>query len=159
MESFADYKPIFDINMNDVIKVIMSYDEVKKSIIDYNQSQLQAGIDSQGKRIITTSAKDQRLGNVYSTYTIRIKAQKGQDTENVTLEDTGDFYNSMLVKISDDHVEVIADFDKPDGNIYDNFDIGKFDFLGLTNENLEGFATWVIQDYLELELRKRLHFS
>jgi hypothetical protein len=159
MDKFADYKPIFDINMNDVIKVIMSYEEVKKSIIEYNQSQLQEGLDSHDKRIVTTSAKNQGMGEVYSSYTIKIKSRRGQDTENVTLEDSGDFYNSMLVKISDDNVEVIADFNKPDGNINDNFNAGEFDFLGLTDDNLEGFATWVLQDYLELELRKRLHLS
>lgn len=152
---FSDYKPVFNVEMNDIINLIMKNEEVQKSIIEYNQQQLQEGIDSQGQRIRTIAAEEQGNGQVYSLYTINMKAEKGQDYGNVTLKDTGEFYRSMHVKVNRTDNEVLADFDKPDGNIMDNFNSGMYDFLGLTDENLKGFATWIISDYLGLELRKQ----
>jgi len=158
MKSFSEYIPIFQINMNDVISTIMNNDEVKQSIIDYNQEQLQSGIDSLGQRIQTIAASEQDTNQVYSLYTIQMRASKGLQTGNVDLKDTGEFYNSMNVKVNENNVEVLADFDKPDGNIMDNFD-NKYDFLGLTKENLKGFGIWVVSDFLGLELKKRLKIS
>lgn len=159
IRSFADYKPVFDVKINDIINTIMKYEEVQKTIIDYNQEQLQKGIDSKGQRIRTIAAEEQGNGQVYSLYTINMKAEKGQDYGNVTLYDTGEFYRSMHVKVNKTNNEVLADFDKPDGNIMDNFNTGMYDFLGLTDENLQGFATWIISDYLGLELKKQFGLS
>jgi hypothetical protein len=125
----------------------MEIPDVQKELIEYNQSQLQDGIDSQGKRIRTISASEQGNGQVYSLFTIAEKAKKGQDFSNVTLYDTGEFYNSMKIENTGNETKFLADFDKPDGNIYDNFEIGKYDFLGLTNENLDSFLWFVFVDY------------
>lgn len=156
MASFKDWKPVFQINMYDIIKLIMQNKEVQQTIIEYNQEQLQKGIDNEGKKIRTIAAEEQDRGKVYSLYTIKMKAEKGQDFGNVTLYDTGEFYKTFNIKVNDSSVEVLADFNSPGENILDNFD-EKYHFLGLTNENKKGFATWILQDYLELELKK--HFS
>lgn len=155
MEKFSDFSKILSVDIYQLISRLMSIDEVQKALIRYNQEQLQQGIDAKEQRIITISAEEQNENLVYSLFTYGQKVKKGQDAQHVTLEDTGAFYDSMSVKASENETEITANFEKPDGNILDNFD-KKFDFLGLTNESLESFATWVLQDYLEQELRKEL---
>jgi hypothetical protein len=147
MEWFTPFKTSNDVDLDRLIQKTMEIPDVQKELIEYNQSQLQEGIDSQGKRIRTISAEEQGNGQVYSLFTIAEKAKKGQDFGNVTLYDTGEFYNSMQIKAESNETKFLADFDKPDGNIYDNFEISKYDFLGLTNENLDSFLWFVFIDY------------
>ena len=147
-ESFADYKRVFDIDVNLQIYAILLRPEIQQEIIEYNQSQLKEGIDSNEEKIVTISAEEQRLGNVYSLYTIASRNEKGLQTKVVDLKDTGSFYKSFYVKISQNSFEIIANFDKPDGNIMDNFD-NSYEFLGLTDNNLESFV-WLVL-YRELE--------
>jgi len=52
-------------------------------------------------------------------------------------------YDSMKVKTSLKETTIIADFDKPDGDINNNFEIGKYDFLGVTDDNLDSFLWYV----------------
>lgn len=157
MSSFLDYIPLFQLDMNDIVRKIMQIEEVQKAIIEYNQSQLQQGIDSEGKRIRTIAAEEQGGSQVYSLYTIREKAEKGQDFGNVTLEDTGATYKSMRVKVNDSNVEVLANMNIHGESILDNFEIGKYEFFGLTDENKKGFAIWIFSEHLERELK--LHFK
>jgi hypothetical protein len=146
MEWFVPFKTSTDVDLNSLIKKTMEIPAVQKELIEYNQSQLKDGIDSQGKKIRTIAAAEQGNGQVYSLFTIAEKAKKGQDFSNVTLYDTGEFYNSMKIDVGNDETKFLADFDKPDGNIHDNFD-SQYDFLGLTNENLDSFLWFVFVDY------------
>jgi hypothetical protein len=146
MQWFEPFKTSNDVDMMLLIQKTMEIPEVQKELIVYNQSQLQEGIDSQGKTIRTIAAEEQGNGQVYSQFTISQKAEKGQDFSNVTLQDTGEFYDSMKIEALESETRFLADFDKPDGNIYDNFNIGEFDFLGLTNDNLDAFI-WL--DFLK----------
>lgn len=159
MEKFTDYSKLIKVDMNGIVNKIMSIPEVKAELIRYNQLQLEQGIDSQDKRIQTLLAKEQGENLVYSLFTYGQKVQKGQDAQHVTLKDTGEFWQSMNVKVNENDVEILADFDKPDGNIMENFEAGMYDFLGLTPENLESFAIWVFQEYLEKELKSQLGLS
>jgi hypothetical protein len=62
--------------------------ETAPDYVEFQRSQLFAGIQSDGKDI-------QRIGAKYKGYapaTIKIKEKKGQPTDRVTLKDTGDFY-------------------------------------------------------------------
>jgi len=87
MEWFTEFKTLNSIDLDGLIEKTMSIPEVQKELIEYNQSQLQDGIDSQGKRIRTIAAEEQGNGQVYSLFTIAQKAEKGQDFSNVTLFD------------------------------------------------------------------------
>lgn len=62
--------------------------ETASEYVNLQRQQQFSGILSDGKEI-------QRLGAKYKGYapaTIRIKEQKGQPTDRITLKDTGDFY-------------------------------------------------------------------
>ena len=146
MEWFEPFKTSNDVDLNKLIQKTMEIPDVQKELIEYNQSQLQDGIDSQGKRIRTISAEEQGNGQVYSLFTISEKAKKGQPFDKVTLYDTGETYDTMLVDVSEIKTTIVIDYDKPDGNILDNFD-SSYDFAGLTNENLDSFLWFVFVDY------------
>lgn len=77
-----------------------------------------SGKDSDGKQLIT----DRAYGAFdYSEYTVKEKRKKGQKTENVTLRDTGRFYDSYKVQIHDFIFEISASFKTDSGLISDNF--------------------------------------
>ena len=147
MEWFVPFKTSNDVDLLSLVKKTMEIPAVQKELIEYNQDQLQAGIDSKGERIRTIAAEEQGNGQVYSLYTIAKKSEKGHDFHHVTLEETGEFYRSMSIEATESETKFLADFDKPDGNILDNFDIGRYEFLGVTNENLESFIWFVFVDY------------
>lgn len=156
VNKFSDYSRVFDVKMNDLINTVMKIKDVQDSLIEINQNeQLQKGIDSKGQRIETLIATKQNNGTPYARYTVKKRTEKGLQVKNVDLKDTGDTYESFDVKVNNDSSEIIANFEKLDGNIMENFDT-KYEFLGLTKQNLEGFTTWVFLDYLNLELRKQL---
>lgn len=143
MEWFVEFKTLKSIDLDSLIEKTMSITEVQKELIEYNQSQLQEGIDSEGKRIRTIAAEEQGNGQVYSLYTIAQKAEKGQDFSNVTLFDTGEFYDSMQIKPGTKETKFLADFK----DIMDNFNAGEFEFIGLTKDNLDSFIWFVFLDY------------
>ena len=53
-----------------------------------SRSQLFDGLDKEGKEIVNEQ------GGKYSPTTVRIKQEKGQPTDRVTLRDTGDWQNA-----------------------------------------------------------------
>ena len=74
------------------------------------------GQDAQGWKLATN------LGSpYYSKNTTRIKKNKNQPTDRVTLRDTGKFYKSFRVDFIVNGFEITANFQKKDGNIYRNF--------------------------------------
>jgi hypothetical protein len=146
MEWFVPFKTSQDVDLDRLIQKTMGIPAVQKELIEYNQDQLQSGIDAKGERIRTIAAEEQGNGQVYSLYTIAKKSENGHDFHHVTLEETGEFYGSMSIETTSNETKFIADFNKPDGNIHDNFD-SIYDFLGLTNENLESFIWFVFVDY------------
>ena len=101
-------------------------------VIELNQAQLQDGIDSTDTRLWD-------IGGGYAPFTIEIKQQKGQRTDEVTLRDTGDFYDSMTVYVDRNGEFVIdADFIKDGTDL--RSDWGN-NILGLNDENLNKFVT------------------
>jgi hypothetical protein len=152
---FSDFKPVFDINIHDVLQTIFEKQEVQDAIISYNQEQLSQGLDAKGQRIETIASQEQNSGYPYSRYTVKIRGSEGLQVNNVDLKVTGELWASMEVKVNNTNAEVLADMNKPDGNVMDNFE-SKYDFWGLIKNNLNGLAVWVLQDYLGIELKKRL---
>jgi hypothetical protein len=134
---FADFK----IKANIPKMIAVSIEATKGEIIKYNQDdQLQSGIDSRGEKIETLRSKEQNSGLPYALFTVQQRAKRGLQVDKVDLKFNGDFYKTFKVKVTDKQTEVMADFNKEDGDIRDNFD-SSFDFLGLTDDNLEGY-TW-----------------
>lgn len=155
IKHFADYKKVFDIDINSLIYNILLDPKIQQEIIEYNQSQLKDGKDSNDQKIITIAADEQGLGNVYSLFTISARSASGLQTRYVDLNDTGAFYNSFFIKVTKNNFEILADFNKSDGNIMDNFN-SDYDFLGLTEDNLSNFIWDVLYSELSKDLKRQL---
>ena len=50
------------------------------------------------------NAFDWKIGPPYAPFTVRLKKQKGQPSDRVTLKDTGDFYEGFIVERKGDSV-------------------------------------------------------
>ena len=156
MKDFAEFRKLINsINISDLITECLETKEAKEAIIKYNQEQLQNGIDAKGQVIETIASQEQNSGYPYAMYTVKERGEQGLQVQNVDLKVEGIFWNSMEVKVSDNKTEVIADFNKGANDIRDNFE-KRFDFLGLTDENLKGFGQWVLSDLLREKLRAKL---
>jgi hypothetical protein len=151
VEKFSDYKKVFDVDISQLIYQILLMPDVQQDIIEFNQSQLTDGVDSNEERIITISAEEQNQGEVYSIFTIAERKANNKQTDNVDLNFTGQFWSTFTVKVTKTTFEVIANFNSPGEDIRDNFD-DKFDFLGLTNDSLENFTWLVIYEKLKILL-------
>jgi hypothetical protein len=149
INSWLDYKKIFDIDLFELLDEVFKINSVQQEVIRLNQEQLYSGIDSQDKLIHTIS------GHPYALKTIWIKRKKGQKTDVVTLKDTGEFYESFRVRITENGYEILADFEKADENILDNF-TNEFDFLGLINESLQELVDNQVMYQLTKLLRNKL---
>ena len=151
MESFLGYIDLIkSVNVYDMLDEIFTNNRVQEEMIRLNQEQLQGGIDSQDEAIHTIG------GHPYRPYTIAVKELKGQPTDRVTLYDTGEFYKSFRVKITQNGYEIIADFNKPDGDIRDNLP-GEFDVLGLTVESIAELVWETIYPRLERIIKEKLN--
>ena len=155
VESFSDYKKVFDVDISELIYQILLMPDVQKDIIEFNQSQLTDGVDSNEEKIITISAEEQGLGNVYSVFTIAERKAEGLQTNNVDLNFTGEFWSTFTVKVTKTTFEVIANFSSPGEDIRDNFD-DNFDFLGLTDNSLESFTWLTVFEKLKILLPLKL---
>lgn len=155
MDKFTDYKKYFELDIQSMITDILNTNESKRMLINYNQeSQLSKGIDAKGQRIETIASQEQNSGFPYSRYTVKLRGESGLQVQNVDLKDSGEFWKSFDVKVTNENTEIIADLNKPDGNIMDNFE-SRFDFLGLTDENLEGFTWHYLFDILAEKLESQ----
>lgn len=139
IKKFSDYKKYFQIDFNQAINDCMKINEVQKDIITYNQEQLTDGIDSNGKVIETIASQEQKSGFPYARFTVSERSKKGLQVRNVDLKFTGELWQSMEVQVKESGSEVLADMQKSDGNVMDNFD-KSYDFWGLTKNNLENFV-------------------
>lgn len=116
---------------------VFNYEFVKDEIIRILQTRLyKDGETASGKELQTNSALFQKT-SYYSNLTKQIKSSKGQKTSNVTLKDTGEFYESFKVIAAKTFYNVYANFNKPDGNIYENFTKSFNTFEEFSNEILK----------------------
>lgn len=144
--SFEDLKKHFEEpNIFDMLDLIFKLSEIQNKAIEFNREQLQEGKDVNDNTINTIG------GNPYRPYTVRIKKSKGQETNIVTLKDSGKFYKTFRFKTVQNGYEIIADFQKEDGDIRDNF-FNRFDFLGLEYTYLYE----LVFDYIYPELSKMI---
>ncbi len=150
MDSYAEIlEQTKSISIFGILDDIFKQNRVQQEVIRLNQEQLQGGEDALAQTIVTIG------GSPYRASTVQIKKEKRQPTNVVTLKDTGEFYNTFSVIIRRDGYEIIADFRKGSDDIRDNFS-SKFDFLGLTEDNLDYFVHQELMPRLEKRIRTQL---
>lgn len=144
---FSTYQNYFSENLlNKVSKKIFEMSEIQDFIINNIQDRLEnTGVDAFGNRLITDFAKSQGSRS-YSKNTKTIKKAKGQNYSNVTLKDTGTFYNSFKIAANNTFYTINANFNKSKNNIFQNFqdsytDINDFQksILNLNDNELKIF--------------------
>ena len=149
MPTFAEIsKEILLLNPYKAFEQAMLLDEFQTWIVKKIQTRLyDKGWDGDGKKLRTDRAEGT---NFYSDFTLKIKKGK---TSNVTLTDTGKFYESFKVDVSKTFFKVEADFFKDNSHIADNFtDMynSEFDFedaiTKLTDAELTEFLHEIIYD-------------
>ncbi len=124
-----------------VMKFLFQQKEIRDQIINLNTiDQLyRKGINSLGES----------LGE-YSDYTKAIKQYEGQRYDHITLNDTGEFYNSFRVVFRGDSMVIEADPIKDDTNLFQEFGI---EIVGLTKESISKLKPTIIK-FLLPELKK-----
>ena len=106
------------LNFKKIIISILNTSEIKEFIIKMEQERLfNLGEDSTGAS----------LGE-YAPFTVVIKQEKGQRFDHITLNDTGEFYESFTFHATGTELIFDANPVKDDDNLFDNFGI---DILGL----------------------------
>lgn len=123
------------INVDSIVKQILRNPLVQAQIIDFNTHEqlFLKGIDSEG-RTLKSIGGSRFTPSGYAPFTIRIKQAEGQRTQNITLNDTGEFYNSFTVTVGGDSFTIDANPNKNGDNLFDDW--GE-DIVGLTDENLQ----------------------
>lgn len=150
MESFSDIKKLFDFSIPDMINDIML--GLSDEIIELNQvEQLSEGVDALGQRIRTISAEEQGEGNVYGFQSINERSAAGLQVDNVDLKITGRLWSTFkLIRVKNGW-EIIVDWTVNGEDVREHFD-SKFDFTGLTDDNLE----FLVNQYVFPRLDKRI---
>jgi len=106
------------LNINSILTDIFKTSNLQKWMIETIQNRLYSKGET-GEGIILKT--DKSINDSYSPVTMDIKSYLGQRTENVTLKDTGDFYESFKVVLLLDGFEITGDFVKGSEHIEDNF--------------------------------------
>lgn len=138
------------ITFADVWKEVFRDEQFKNEILDWIRwEQLyNEGVDEFGQIIGT-----------YSRYTEILNPEKQEGTP-YTLYDTGDFYNSLLITILDDGIEINGDGLKVDefGQTTDLFQEYGYEIIGLTEESKTKLATELIERF-NYEYRRLLQIN
>lgn len=137
------------INEDAIWVKIVDSEEIKSIIIYLNtEKQLfEKGVNSEGVSLKEIGGND-FTDSGYSPVTIEIKKRKGGKggkISNITLYDTGDYYESHKVKVTKKGFEITADPQKSDGNLF--VDWGK-EIVGLTDESLQTLINELLIDYI-----------
>lgn len=120
----------------DVISIILDLLESEKFnewIFEKIRDRLYyTGKDVDGNELQTDISRLEGFDPHYARFTVLVKQglkeridgrRKGDErTENVTLYDTGDFYQSFAIEVRDTFAEITADFIKNDGHLQENFE-------------------------------------
>lgn len=154
MKNFQEVIDLFNFSFQDVFNESML--ELSKDIIGLNQiEQLQEGIDALGQKIKTISAEEQKAGNVYSFKSIQERGAAGLQIDKVDLKISGAFWKTFKVVKVGKGWEVQADYSVHGEDIRENFD-SKYDFTGLTPDNLEVLVYQYLLPLLTKKIRSRL---
>jgi hypothetical protein len=92
------------------------------------------GIDIDGKKLKSGTFSAIANNRPYSFTTEQIKKQKGQPIDRVTLYDTGQFYKTFKIVLTQDFdLQIIANTNKADGDLTETWE----KIIGLTEENYQ----------------------
>ena len=127
---------------------IMNNDTVKKFIVflNTNEQLFEKGINSEGVSLKEIGGND-LTDSGYAPSTIerkKRKSGKGGKFSNITLYDTGDFYESHDVKVDPKGFEIIANPNKSTTNLYVEWGT---EITGLTEESLQKLIDFVLIRY------------
>lgn len=113
-----------------LMKLIFMDKDFQRLIISLNvYDQLyDKGIDSLGK-----SLGEYSIVTIEGTKNFKGKIEKGQPYDHITLNDTGEFYESFRVKLVGSDIIISAQTVKEDTDLLKQWP----DILGLTDENLQ----------------------
>lgn len=157
-----------DLRINDLFFQVLSTDAIQDWIISTVQTRLyELGTDKMNDKLKTDAARIFASHPYYSYYTVAVKhgnikrkdGKGGGDsrTENVTLKDSGEFYDSMRVVVKKTLLQIQANFRKEDGHIQKNFELSynspaQFEdyILGLTDEETD----LLIENFIQPRLIK-----
>lgn len=132
-------------NMVDGTYVRRAVQENSDKIVELNVEQLyEYGINSLGISIDTYAP--------YSPYTIRVKNEKGQPTDRVTLRDTGDFHKSFEVVVGPVDFYITA----TDYKTQDLIDKYGAKIFGLTEENRQEVAVKYVLPVVTEEIKREI---
>lgn len=145
MDELIDFIGRFIAFGENVFEVVFERDDVKDEIIRLVtiEQLYEQGIDGTGDLI-------QPEG--YAPFTIELKKLDGQRYDHVTLNDSGDFYDSFKVTVGAGAFTITADGRKSDKNLLEVY--GE-DILGLTEKSQNELIQYVVEVISE-ELRDRV---
>ncbi|MCP4762032.1 MAG: hypothetical protein GY870_09625 [archaeon] len=161
---------IIKVDLDSVTAKVMNTSAVKEFFKSAQENRLYfTGKDSEGKKLRTDASIMDNNNPFYSMLTVQIKKglvkgfKSGDSrTANVTLTDSGKFYESLALKVNKSSAELSGDFDKSDGNIYKNFQLSygsekefEDEILGLNEKQMEAFIEF-IQPLIFLEYKKQI---
>lgn len=141
-------KRVRDLDQNKIAFRVFEDKILQAQVIDLNtQSQLyEKGIDAEGR-----SLGEYSLATIYGTSNFAGKIEKGQRYDHITLNDTGEFYQSFRFVNQSDGFTITADSVK-DGNDLEQV-FGKI--VGLTQESVQEIIPEVREKML-IETRKTI---
>lgn len=141
-------KRVRDLDQNKIAFRVFEDKTLQAQVIDLNtQSQLyEKGIDAEGR-----SLGEYSLATIYGTSNFAGKIEKGQRYDHITLNDTGEFYQSFRFVNQSDGFTITADSVK-DGNDLEQV-FGKI--VGLTKESIQEIIPEVREKML-IETRKTI---
>ena len=116
-----------ELQIQKLLRLLFSDNDIQELVIELNTENqlLEKGIDSQGKSLVS-------IGGAYAFATVAIKKRKGQETDFVTLKDTGAFYESFEVVPGKTSFTIEANTFKQGVDLQDRW--GE-DIVGLTEQS------------------------
>lgn len=132
-------------NLSDGNYIRKALEQNQQRIVEMNVEQLyDYGMNSLGIRIDTYEP--------YSPYTVRIKQEKGQPYDRVTLRDTGDFHKSFGVVFEPVGFYITA----TDYKTQDLIDRYGARIFGLTSENKQDLTIKYVVPVIREEIKREL---
>ncbi len=114
-----------------LLQKVLEPTQFQFDILELNKSQLyEQGIRSDGSFI-----------GYYSAFTIRRKVELGARYDHITLNDTGEFYQSFKFGNGNDAITISADTEKPDVDLAQKYGNN---ILGLSDDNKQQTEEWII---------------
>lgn len=139
-------------NLSDFLSGIFKKKEVENFMLNSIKNRLYyKGETGSGQKLKT----DKSNKYSYADATMDLKAYFNQRNENVTLKDTGKFYDSLKVENNLFGFEINADF----RNIYENFTklYSEAEFEHEISSLNEAEIDKLLSDYVNIEIEKRIY--